>query len=84
MGPQPIKVTAESLRQDGQHEDAPDVHSGPASVQIGQISKMGAEQIENMGACRQLEVEGLQSKQNGRDVVEAVEIDLDLSNGGLS
>ncbi len=46
---------------------------------------MGVEQIEYLGACRQMGVEGLQSEQNGRDVVAAVGGgELDLSNGGLS
>ena len=45
---------------------------------------MGVEQIEYLRACRQIGVEGLQSEQNGRDVVAAVGGDLDFSNGGLS
>ncbi len=45
---------------------------------------MGAEQIENLGACRQMAVEGLQSELNGWDVVAAFGVDLDLSNGRLS
>ena len=43
---------------------------------------MGAEQIEYLGACRQMEVEGLQSEQNGGDVVAAVGVELDFSNRG--
>ncbi len=45
---------------------------------------MGVEQIEYLDACRQMGVEGLQSEQNGWDVIAAVDVDLDLSNGGLS
>ena len=45
---------------------------------------MGVEQIENLGGCRQMAVEGLQSEQNGWDVMAALGVDLDLSNGGLS
>ena len=44
---------------------------------------MGAEQIEYFGACRQVEAEGLQPEHKRWDVIAAVEVDLDVSNGGL-
>ena len=75
--PKPVEVAAKSLLQHREHENRPQFHPRTADLQIAIFPEPVQQKLENRLPQRLIQIQALQAKQDRRDVVPRLHVNLD-------
>ena len=80
----PVEVAAKSLLQHREHKNRPQFHPRTADLQIAIFPEPVQQKLENRLPQRLIQIQALQAKQDCRDVVPRLHVNLDSQDLRLS